>query len=79
MSESINEVQAAINETLSSPSSSDWIKRGLSMALDRDPVDAAHDADRLADLLGRRCIAVLQSSLEMDAPARRSDLTRHAQ
>ena len=38
---------------------SDWLKSALKSALDRDSVDAANDAEILADLLGRRCNSLL--------------------
>lgn len=39
---------------LADPSASFWIKSALRTALDRDPVDAANDADVLAAVLAAR-------------------------
>lgn len=44
-----------IKEVLESQSTSYWLKNALNSALDRDCVDAAHDAELLADLLRDRC------------------------
>lgn len=44
---------------LHDPGASSWLKMCLSSALSRDPVDAANDADVLAQLLDRRCRDIL--------------------
>jgi hypothetical protein len=41
-------------ELLDDPSASDWLKRALRSALERDPVDALNDALLLAGLLEER-------------------------
>ncbi|MGO4395891.1 hypothetical protein AB4Z46_31505 [Variovorax sp. M-6] len=46
---------AEINEVLGSLEASEWLKNALTAALCRDCVDAAHDAEQLAQLLARRC------------------------
>lgn len=38
-------------DVLADTSASDWLKAALRTALQRDPVDAAHDAERLAAIL----------------------------
>ena len=43
-----------IEDVMASPCTSRWLKVALSAALDRDAVDAAHDADMLAALLTAR-------------------------
>jgi hypothetical protein len=48
-----------LRQILSDPAVSDWLKGALLTALQRDPVDAAHDIEILADILGRRCDAAL--------------------
>jgi hypothetical protein len=48
-----------IDDVLSSPSSSFWLTTSLRTALSRDPVDAARDAELLAQLLSARVQAVL--------------------
>jgi hypothetical protein len=48
-----------IDEVLADPAASFWLKMALRSALSRDPVDAAHDSEILAQLLGRRCDALL--------------------
>ena len=41
------------------PSTSFWLRRALTEALIRDPVDAANDADFLARFLDKRAKAIL--------------------
>ena len=48
-----------IEKVLADPAASLWLKEALSSALDRDPVDAANDAEVLDQLLGRRCQEIL--------------------
>ena len=43
------------------PAASFWLKTALQSSLCRDPVDAAHDSDVLARLLGRRCDEILST------------------
>lgn len=45
----------SIEEVLEDPSASAWLRSSLSAALNRDPVDAANDAEVLVQLLQRRC------------------------
>lgn len=42
---------------------SHWLKNALSSALERDPIDAANDAEVLAQLLSAHCTTVLQKAL----------------
>lgn len=42
------------------PSSSDWLKQSLIGAIDRDPVNAAGDAEVLCEILQMRAAAVLE-------------------
>lgn len=51
----------SIDEVLADPAASFWLKTALRSALCRDPVDAAHDSEILAQLLGRRCDALLSA------------------
>lgn len=51
-----------VEHILTDPSASFWIKGALRSALDRDPVDAANDADVLAKALTRRCNRLLGDS-----------------
>lgn len=53
-----------IDRVLSDLAASDWLKTALRGALKRDPVDAAADAEYLAELLGERCDAVLRPGHE---------------
>jgi hypothetical protein len=48
-----------ITAVLGDPAASSWLKMCLCSALSRDPVDAANDAEVLAQLLDRRCRAIL--------------------
>lgn len=43
-----------ITKLLLDPTTSTWLKDALSTALSRDPVDATHDAERLAWILRNR-------------------------
>jgi hypothetical protein len=47
------------DEVLADPAASHWMKQALSSALRRDPVDAANDAEILAQLLDKHCRDVL--------------------
>jgi hypothetical protein len=49
-----------IEQVLADPAASFWLKEALRSALSRDPVDAANDAEVLAQLLDRRCQEVLR-------------------
>nr|WP_244664608.1 hypothetical protein [Xanthomonas phaseoli] len=53
------QVEAEINAVIAAPTTSRWLKAALADALHRDCVDAAHDAELLADLWGRRCDSIL--------------------
>lgn len=55
-------------ELLASPFSSYWLKDALRAALDRDPVDAAHDAELLSLVLGARADASLGIGAPMVIP-----------
>lgn len=48
-----------IEQVMADPSASYWLKEALRDALDRDPVDAARDAELLSRLLEARCVLVL--------------------
>jgi hypothetical protein len=50
-----------IDEVLTDPAASFWLKTTLRSALCRDPVDAARDSEILAQLLGQRCDALLSA------------------
>ena len=49
-----------IDRILRDPAASRWLKSALATALERDPVDAANDAEVLAELLDRRCRRILE-------------------
>lgn len=53
----------SIDEVLADPAASFWLQAALRSALYRDPVDAAHDSEILARLLGQRCDAILSAGL----------------
>jgi hypothetical protein len=48
-----------IATVLDDPAASFWLKACLCSALSRDPVDAANDAEVLAQMLERRCRDIL--------------------
>jgi len=49
----------SIERVLSDPAASFWLKAAIRLSLERDPVDAANDADMLAKLLDSRCRKLL--------------------
>ena len=51
-----------IDEVLADPAASYWLKTAHCSALNRDPVDAAHDLEILARLLEDRCDRILSGS-----------------
>ena len=52
-----------IRQMMGDPGLSDWFKRALLSALDRDPVDAANDAGLLSIVLDRRAQAIAADAL----------------
>lgn len=56
-----------IRQLLGNPSLSDWFKRALRLAMERDPVDAANDAELLCDVLDQRARAVADETLRAAA------------
>lgn len=50
-----NPGKLTIEDVLRDFAASQWLKTALRTALDRDPVDAANDAEVLARLLTERC------------------------
>lgn len=54
--------QPSIDEVLAGCATSYWLKHAIETALQRDPVDAARDADILARLLRRRRDEILNFS-----------------
>lgn len=51
----------SIDEVLADPAASFWLKTALRSALRRDPVDAAHDSEILAQLLRQRCDTIVSA------------------
>ena len=52
-----------VEQILRDPAASFWIKEAVQTALARDPVDAADDADVLAEALSRRCRRLLHNEM----------------
>ena len=52
-----------IRQLLADPGLSDWFKQALSSSLERDPVDAANDAELLSAVLDRRSRAIAADAL----------------
>jgi hypothetical protein len=50
-----------IAQILEDPAASFWLKSALRSALSRDPVDAASEADLLAQVLELRCRTLLKN------------------
>ena len=55
---------STIEQILTDPAASEWLKDALRSALSRDPVDAANDAEVLAKLLDRWCQGILKGPSE---------------
>lgn len=51
-----------IQQLLDSPSTSYWLKTALRALLERDPLDAASDAEVLADVMGARMNEILSQA-----------------
>ena len=63
-----------LRQMLADPGLSDWFKQALSLSLERDPVDAANDAELLAAVLDRRSRAIaadVQASLAIRDASKR--------
>ena len=52
-----------VTAILGDPTASDWLKHTLQLALSRDPVDAANDAEVMAQALMMRAEAILLGAL----------------
>ena len=52
-----------VTAILGDPAASDWLKRSLQLALLRDPVDAANDAEVMTQALMMRAEAMLHGAL----------------
>lgn len=52
-----------IGAVLGDFSTSEWLRNALRSSLDRDPVDAAIDAEMLAKLLGERAEILIETEL----------------
>lgn len=55
-------VAAEIADIRHSPAASFWLKEALERALQRDCVDACHDAERLAAVLRARCEEIFKGA-----------------
>jgi hypothetical protein len=49
-----------VEDLLKDPSTSSWMRNALITAIGRDPVDAANDAELLAQVLDHRCECILK-------------------
>jgi len=52
---------SSIDDILTDQEASEWLKSALRSALERDPVDAANDAEVLAQLLEERADRILRA------------------
>lgn len=55
-------IDADIDRQLAGYCTSKWLAVALTNALNRDPVDAANDAELLASLLRRRAAAIIDAN-----------------
>jgi hypothetical protein len=53
----------SIEQVLADHAASFWVRSALRMALTRDPVDAANDAEFVARLLDRKCREILEADV----------------
>ena len=60
MSKDLDSTLPNIENVLRDPAASFWLKAALRTALERDPVDAANDAEMLLRLLDARLNALLE-------------------
>ena len=60
--DSVAAADAYIEEVKSDPTCSRWLREVLTIALARDPVDAANDAQALSTILEMRAKAVLHEA-----------------
>ena len=60
-----DDLSQGVAEILGDPAASFWIKQALKTALARDPVDAANDADVLAEVLSQRCSRLLSGKAKL--------------
>lgn len=51
-----------VNKILNSSTESNWIKTALTLAMSRDIIDAANDAELLAEALSERLMLQLEES-----------------
>lgn len=58
----LQQIDREIDDLQKSPSTRDWLRQALTSTQGLDPIDASHDAQRLADLLARRADALLQGA-----------------
>ena len=52
-----------ILEVIADPATSNWVRKALNSAVGRDPVDAANDAELVADLLKEEADAVFAAGV----------------
>ena len=67
-------VDDEIRAVMECASSSLWLRDALTSALKRDSVDATNDAERLSELLSRRCDWLWRSMLVLGEDAHESSL-----
>lgn len=70
----MTDIELDIDRVRNDPSASFWLKRTLDAALTRDPVDAASDAEILADILKRRAEQLLRWSTDTQGQPAPPDL-----
>lgn len=57
-------INADIQEVINAADTSVWLRQALQSAVERDPADAANDAERLSELLARRFDTSVSESAE---------------
>lgn len=60
--ELLRSAEERIEWVLSNPDISEWLKRALRGAMDRDPVDVLNDLEILNTLLRPKCICLIENS-----------------
>ena len=57
----VEPIAGVVREIVDDPATSEWLRLALTDAMNRDPVDAANDADTLASVLTMRAELLLRN------------------
>lgn len=71
-------IDAEIQIVISAADTSAWLRKALQTGVERDPADAANDAERLSELLARRFDTTV-SSVSEKSPRHNDNGANHVQ